>query len=115
MRCKGDRIEKVFLAEEIAGHLRRWIGDRTEGPLFATKDGRRITARQVARRFSQWIEKAGIKRGASPHTLRHSFATTLYRRMNDILLVKEALRHRSIASTLVYAHPDRDRLRAALA
>jgi integrase/recombinase XerD len=46
--------------------------------------------------------------------LRHSFATNLYRRTNDILLVKEALRHRSVTSTLVYASLDAARLRSAL-
>jgi integrase/recombinase XerC len=114
LRCKGDRIERVFLGEEIADHLRRWIADRTTGPLFPTRDGRRLTARQVARRLAGWIEAAGITRRASPHTLTHSFATALYRKTGDILLVREALRHRSIASTLVYARVDGERLRRAM-
>jgi site-specific recombinase XerD len=115
LRCKGDRTEKVFIGSEIVERLRKWIGDRVEGPLFSTKDGRRLTTRQVARRLAQWVGNAGIRRSASPHSLRHSFAARLYARTHDILLVKEALRHRSIASTLVYARPDRDRLRAAMA
>jgi integrase/recombinase XerC len=114
LRCKGDRIERVFLGKDIATHLLRWIGDRTTGPLFPTRDGRRLTSRQVARRLAGWIEAAGITRRASPHTLRHSFATQLYRRTGDILLVREALRHRSIASTLVYARVDGERLRRAM-
>jgi integrase/recombinase XerC len=114
LRCKGDRIERVFLGKEIADHLRRWIGDRRDGPLFPTRDGRRLTSRQVARRLAGWLEAAGITRRASPHTLRHSFATALYRKTGDILLVREALRHRSIASTLVYARVDGERLRRAL-
>jgi site-specific recombinase XerD len=88
--------------------------DRTTGPLFPTRDGRRLTSRQVARRLAGWLEAAGITRRASPHTLRHSFATQLYRKTGDILLVREALRHRSIASTLVYARVDGERLRRAL-
>jgi integrase/recombinase XerD len=115
LRCKGDRIEKVFIGSEIVERLRVWIGDRTDGPLFWTKDGRQLTTRQVARRLGQWVEKAGIRRSASPHTLRHSFATEMYRKTGDILLVKEALRHRSIASTLVYARVDGERLRRAMA
>ena len=42
---------------------------------------------------------------------RHSFARDLYCRCRDVLLVKEALRHRSIVSTLVYAQVDEERLR----
>jgi integrase/recombinase XerC len=115
LHTKGDRIERVFLGQEIVEHLRRWIGDRRDGPLFPTRDGRRLTARQVARRLAGWVGAAGISRRASPHTLRHSFATALYRKTGDILLVREALRHRSIASTLVYARVDGERLRRAMA
>ncbi len=114
-RCKGDRIERVFLIAKVVEHLRRWLGDRSNGPLFTTGHGGRLTTRQVARRLGQWVERAGIKRAASPHSLRHSFATGLYRRTGDILLVREALRHQSIASTLVYAHADGERLRTAMA
>ncbi|MCC7172994.1 MAG: tyrosine-type recombinase/integrase, partial [Planctomycetes bacterium] len=48
------------------------------------------------------------------HALRHSFATSLYRRTGDVLIVKEALGHRSIASTLVYAQADEGRVRRAM-
>jgi site-specific recombinase XerD len=115
LRCKGDRIERVFLGDEIREALRDWIGERSDGPLFATRHGGWLTTRQVARRLGQWVERAGIKRAASPHALRHTFATALYRRTGDVLLVKEALRHRSVASTLVYARVDGERLRRAMA
>ena len=62
----------------------------------------------------RWLKAAGIERPASPHSLRHSFARDLYRRCRDVLLVKEALRHRSIVSTLVYAQVDEERLRRAI-
>ncbi len=115
MRCKGDRIERVYASAEFVEHLRAWVGDRSNGPLFATRHGGRLTTRQVARRLGQWVERAGIKRAASPHALRHSFATGLYARTHDVLLVKEALRHRSVASTLVYARVDAQRLKRAMA
>ena len=50
----------------------------------------------------------------SPHKLRHAFAIRIYSKTADILVVKEALCHRSIASTLVYARADEGRLRRAL-
>ena len=61
-----------------------------------------------------WLEKAQIQRPATTHSLRHSFATALYRRTKDIFLVKEALRHRNIESTLVYARVNESRLRKAM-
>jgi site-specific recombinase XerD len=48
------------------------------------------------------------------HGLRHSFATTLLARSGDLALVQAALRHRSIASTTVYARVGADRVRAAM-
>ena len=91
------------------------MADRPAGALFTSRGGRRLSHRQAQRRFSEWIEKAGIKGPASPHSLRHSFALGLYQRTGDVLIVKEALRHRSITSTLVYARADEERLKRALA
>jgi site-specific recombinase XerC len=114
-RTKGDRPERVFLGQAIREHLRGYLAGKTPGPVFTTRHGVRLNTRQVGRRFAAWVKQAGITRPASPHSLRHSFATNLLRRTGDILLVKEALRHRSIMSTLVYARPDEERLRRALA
>ncbi len=61
-----------------------------------------------------WAERAKIDRAISPHMLRHDFATRIYQKTRDVLLVKAALHHRSVASTLVYARPDEKALRAVL-
>ena len=111
---KGNRPDRVFLGTAIREHLAKYITDRGPGPLFTSKDGQRVSRRQVQRRFAHWLQKAGITRAASPHSLRHAFALRLYGRTGDVLLVKEALHHRSIASTLVYARADEERLRRAL-
>jgi site-specific recombinase XerD len=109
---KGDRSEVAFLSAELVALLASFVGDRCSGPLFLGRGQGRITGRHVHRRLLHWLGKAGVRGRFSPHSLRHTFATALYQRTHDILLVREALGHRSIASTLVYAHPDRDRLRA---
>ena len=61
-----------------------------------------------------WREQAGISDAVTSHSLRHTFAQGIYERTNDVLLVKKALGHRSIASSLVYAHASEERLRAAI-
>ncbi len=114
LRAKGGREERVYLGERIREHLRGFLHGLTDGPLFRTAAGRRLSSRQANRAFRAWLERAGIGRPFSPHSLRHTFATRLYRRTGDILLVKEALRHRSIASTLVYARVCQDKLREAI-
>jgi site-specific recombinase XerC len=115
IRTKGNRAERVFLGKAIRDHLRRYVGARTAGPLFTSRDGRRVTGRHIQRRFREWLDRAGIRRALSPHSCRHRFALDLYRRTGDLLLVKAALHHRSIASTMVYAQADGERLRRAMA
>jgi integrase/recombinase XerC len=110
---KGNRPDRVYLSNAIGEHLREFIGTRTTGPLFQARTGKRISTRHVQRRFSQWLLKAGIARPASVHSLRHSFATELYNRTGDLFLVQQALKHRSICSTLVYAWLDEKQIQAA--
>jgi integrase/recombinase XerD len=110
-RTKGDRPGRLFLPKEVSRAIEAVLGGRSDGPIFAAREGERITTRQVARRLRRWLDEAGIQAPASPHTLRHSFATGLYRRTGDVLLVKEALGHRSLASTTVYARVSPERVR----
>src|SRR5262249_26292060 len=113
-RTKGDVPTTVPLARAVRDHLRCYIDGRRAGPLFPGRDGRAMSARHVQRRLDQWCKRAGIERHIKPHDLRHSFAIRLYRRTRDLLLVQAALRHRSIASTTVYARVDCDAVRAAV-
>ena len=113
-KVKGGRAERVFLGPESRDLLREYLGELPTGPVFTRRDGRRISVRQAQRRFRGWRERAGVQKSVTPHSLRHSFAMDLYRRCGDVLLVKRALGHRSISSTLVYAHVGEERLRAAL-
>jgi site-specific recombinase XerD len=112
---KGDRPMTVYFNARVGALLAGLIGDRLAGPLFESRHRRRISARQVAARLAHWCREAKIKGPTCPHGLRHAFATDLYRRTGDVLLVKEALGHRSVASTVVYVQVDQGRLRAALA
>jgi len=111
---KRNQPEQVYMGNSVQAHLVEFIGEMVSGPLFIARNGHRVSGRHIQRRFSLWLEKAEITRPASPHSLRHTFATALYQRTSDIFLVKEALRHRSINSTLVYAHADDDKIRQAI-
>ncbi len=113
--AKGDRPEAVYLGSAIVDHLRGYLGERRSGPLFPGRGSDRLTTRHVRRRFAAWGRTAGIARRASPHTLRHTFATTLLRRCGDVTVVQAALRHRSITSTLVYARAREDQVKSAMA
>ncbi len=113
-RVKRDRTERVLLGPRTVDLLATYLCGRRSGPAFSAFHGGVLGRRQAARRLELWLERARLPhRGA--HALRHSFATALYQRTGDVLLVKEALGHRSVVSTLVYARPDAGRLRRAMA
>jgi len=111
---KGNRPDRILLGRKIRQHLRRWIHDRPSGPLFPGACDRRLSTRHVARRLDVWLKQAGIERPATPHSLRHSFASSLYHRSGDIVLVKTALLHKSIQSTLIYTELCSPQIRRAL-
>jgi len=121
IRAKGGGQERVFLNPQLVGMLGQHLGESaTQGntapnsPVFRSKSGRRLGARQVQLNFARWLAQAGISRPFSVHSLRHTFATRLYRRTGDLYLVQKALGHRQITTTEIYARVDDDALRCAV-
>ena len=113
--AKGNAPDVVMLGKQIRQHLLRYVAKRDGGPLFTGRGGKRVSVRHVQRRLAQWLRSAGVTQPVSAHSLRHAFAMRVYAKSSDVLLVKAALLHRSIASTLVYARVDGERLRRGLA
>jgi site-specific recombinase XerD len=112
--AKGNRQDSVFLGKAIRTHLKRYLLGKTAGPLFTGHNGQRVSTRHVHRRFRWWLKRAGITGAFSPHSLRHSFGMKIYGKTSDLLLTKLALHHRSIVSTLTYAHASEDQLRKVI-
>jgi integrase/recombinase XerC/integrase/recombinase XerD len=83
--------------------------------LFLSKTGRPLGTGDVRRRLRAWTGRVGVGEGASPHALRHSFATHLLDGGADLRSIQELLGHASVSSTQIYTRVESARLRSAYA
>jgi integrase/recombinase XerC len=115
VRGKGKRERLVLLGDECRDALTTWLAFRetlAKSPaLFVNKNGTRLTSRSVGRLLEKYLAQAGLDPRASPHTIRHSFATHLLDNGADIRSVQELLGHRSLSTTQVYTHVTTVRLK----
>jgi integrase/recombinase XerC len=118
VRGKGRRERLCPIGDMANLWIARWRPLRApkrsgEPALFLNRFGTRLTARSVGRLLEEHLVAQGLDPAASPHTLRHSFATHLLDRGADLRSVQELLGHRSLSTTQVYTHVTGERLRAA--
>jgi len=115
-QSKGRKDRNVMLPDEMLGLLRQWWRVRpwrhdagialAERWLFPSRKsaGRPITTRHLNRLFHAAADAAGIKKGVTLHTLRHSFATHLLERQIHIRTIQALLGHTKPDTTTRYAH-----------
>ena len=118
VRGKGRRERLCPVGPMATQWLGSWSNLREpktpgEPALFLNRFGTRLSARSVGRLLDDHLAGLGLDPGASPHTLRHSFATHLLDRGADLRSVQELLGHRSLATTQIYTHVTQDRLQDA--
>ena len=103
-----DRIANFKQMEVEAGHF-----PTATGYVFLSEDGKPFGLRTLRDDIKKLLREIGWEGKASPHVLRHSFATHLLENGAEIMSVKEMLGHSSISTTQVYTHVNAERLRAA--
>lgn len=72
--------------------------------MSAHSSGNPLSDRYVQAMIRRYSRRAKIKKKISPHTLRHTFATRLYKHTKDIVVVQKALGHADLSTTMIYVH-----------
>lgn len=102
---KGNKQRIVVINRSAAAAIEAYLRVRprsADPALFLGRGGRALTPKHVWRIFNNIYRVSGIQKHASPHTLRHSFATHLVENGVDLETVRELLGHESLATTGVY-------------
>jgi integrase/recombinase XerD len=86
-------------------------GQKSAGVVFLNARGTPLTRMGVWKILRRHVERAGVRKRVTPHTLRHSFATHLLEGGADLASVQEMLGHADIATTQIYTHVEREYLR----
>jgi len=106
IKGKGDKIRIVFVDDDTLHDILRFIGNRIVGPLFVGQQGKHISSRAIQHIFKHYAPS-----GITPHKIRHSYASELYKRSKNLRVVQENLGHTSIKTTEIYLHTDIDERR----
>jgi site-specific recombinase XerD len=120
---KGGRGRVVFLSSRASEWVRKYLDSREDHfkPLFIRHKGKfdpltpdekmRLTPRSIQRMVKKYARKIKLPVDATPHVLRHSFATDLLMAGADIRSVQEMLGHKNISTTQIYTHVTNKQLR----
>ena len=108
---KGNKQRMVPLLPIVKDAIEAYLGAcphvlAPDGPLFVAERGGPLGARHMQRRMAELRGQLGLSDGATPHALRHSFATHLLADGGDLRAIQELLGHASLSTTQRYTDVD---------
>jgi integrase/recombinase XerC len=115
---KGGKMRSVPIIPRVAGLIADYIAAcpwplPPDGPLFRGEKGGALSPRIIQLAMARLRGALGLPESATPHALRHSFATHLLARGGDLRTIQELLGHASLSTTQIYTAVDMNRLMAS--
>jgi integrase/recombinase XerC len=112
---KGNKARMVPVLAQVSALVAEYVAlcpyaPPADGPLFVGAKGGPLSARVVQLAMARLRGALGLPETATPHALRHSFATHLLARGGDLRAIQELLGHASLSTTQVYTAVDTERL-----
>ena len=103
---KGQKDRALWINPDVLALLQIWRARRPGDSdyLFTTSSGNQVSGRALRAMVKRRALKAGLTKDVHPHTLRHSFATEMYRQTKDIRRVQKMLGHTDLSTTMIYTH-----------
>jgi integrase/recombinase XerD len=119
-RGKGDKERVVPIGSQAKVSISRYVEKvrpkllkgGNDNHLFLSRLGKKVSRQSFWKMIKKYAKRAKIKKEITPHTLRHSFATHLLERGADLRVVQEMLGHSDIATTQIYTHVNKERLKS---
>jgi len=124
---KGGKARVVFLSVRASEWIKKYLSARDDKykPLFIRHKGKvdpstpdekmRLTPRSIQRMLKKYVKKIKLPVDATPHVIRHSFATDLLMAGADLRSVQEMLGHKNVATTQIYTHVTNKKLKEVYA
>ena len=116
---KGAKERKVPVADYAVEYIEKYIKEvrnqnenKSSKYLFLNRKGEPLSRVYFFKQIKKYSELAGIETNVSPHTLRHSFATHLLNHGAQLRIVQSMLGHTNIATTQIYTHVSKDKLKS---
>lgn len=110
---KGGKDRVTLFSEKVSAPLARYVAKKDARDfVFESSRGGKLTERSAQKIFAHALKDSGIKKQASCHSLRHSFATHLLENGTDIRYIQELLGHARLTTTQVYTKVARSALAA---
>jgi integrase/recombinase XerD len=120
VRGKGQKERIIPIGSKAIQSVEKYLregrpklaNENSQDFLFLNHRGRPFSRMGLWKILRKYVNRAGIKKKVSPHTIRHSFATHLLEGGADLRAVQEMLGHADISTTQIYTHLDRDYLKS---